>query len=79
MLDQIAKHLKLKKKMCSCMTKNYTGKLTSFTTYAMYVKKRMHKSERFKLTHWIISSNILNGLNKYRINFFIIIFNLTFF
>lgn len=36
---QIAKHLKLKKKMCSCMTKNYTGKLTSFTTYAMHVKK----------------------------------------
>jgi len=63
------------------MTKNYTnsGKLTFFTTYAMYVKKSMHKSERFMLTRWIISSNILNGLNKYRIFFFIIIFNLTFF
>lgn len=54
------------------MTKNYTNssKLSFFfTTYAMYVKKSMHKPERFKLTRWIISSNILNGLNKYRFFF----------
>lgn len=55
------------------MTKNYTnsGKLTFFyhlcDVFKKKKKKDMHKSERFKS---IIRSNILNGLDKYRIFLF---------